>query len=69
MRLVIDLNDEVYNNIVVKNEYTDRDVIAVHNALMGAMQIDEKNVSLMTLHMVDRMFVCDAPTIIEADKE
>ena len=36
MRLVVDLNDEVYNNMVVKNEYTDRDIIAVHNALMVA---------------------------------
>ena len=39
MRLVVDLNDELYNNMVVKNEYTDRDVIAVHNALMGAIFI------------------------------
>ena len=41
MRLVVDLNDEVYNNMVVKNEYTERDVIAVHNALMGATRIPE----------------------------
>ena len=39
MRLVIDLHDEVYNNMVVKNEYTEMDVIAVHNALMGAERI------------------------------
>lgn len=31
--------------------------------------IDEKDLSLMTVHMIDGMFVCDAPTIIEADKE
>ena len=41
MRLVIDLYDEVYNNMVVKNEYTEMDVIAVHNALMGAKRIPE----------------------------
>ena len=41
MRLMIDLHDEVYNNMVVKNEYTERDVIAVHNALMGAIRIPE----------------------------
>ena len=41
MRLMIDLHDEVYNNMVVKNEYTDMDVIAVHNALMGAIRISE----------------------------
>ena len=41
MKLVVDLHDEVYNNMVVKNEYTDIDVIAVHNALMGAVLIDD----------------------------
>lgn len=41
MKIVIDLHDEVYNNMVVKNEYTDRDIIAVHNALMGAIIIPE----------------------------
>lgn len=30
--------------------------------------IDEKDLSLMTVHLVDGMLVCDAPTIIEADK-
>jgi hypothetical protein len=30
--------------------------------------IDEKDLSLMTVHLVDGIFVCDAPTIIEADK-
>ena len=39
VRLLIDLNDEVYNNIVVKNEYTERDVIAMHNALIGAIYV------------------------------
>ena len=41
MKLLVDLNDEVYNNMVVKNEYTRMDVIAVHNALMGAKRIQE----------------------------
>lgn len=41
MKLLIDLDDEVYNNFVVKNEYTRVDVIAVHNALMGAIRIPE----------------------------
>lgn len=31
--------------------------------------IDEKDLSLMTVHLIDGVFVCDAPTIIEADKE
>ena len=30
--------------------------------------VDEKDLSLMTVHMIDGMFVCDASTIIEADK-
>lgn len=29
--------------------------------------IDEKDVSLLTVHLIDGVFVCDAPTIIEAD--
>ena len=29
--------------------------------------VDEKDLSLMTVHMIDGVFVCDAPTIIEAD--
>lgn len=41
MKLLIDLHDEVYNNMVVKNEYTEMDVIAVHNALIGAKRIPE----------------------------
>jgi hypothetical protein len=31
--------------------------------------IDEKDLSLMTIHIIDGIFVCDAPTIVEADKE
>lgn len=30
--------------------------------------IDEKDLSLMTVHLIDGVFVCDAQTIIEADK-
>ena len=29
--------------------------------------IDEKDLSLMTVHLIDGILVCDAPTIIEAD--
>ena len=77
MRLVVDLNDEVYNNMVVKNEYTHMDVIAVHNALMGAICIPEGHGRL-----IDADELCEgrvnndivviavkhASTIIEADK-
>ncbi len=31
--------------------------------------VDRNDLSLMTVHMVDGVFICDAPTIIEADKE
>ena len=31
--------------------------------------IDENDLSLMTVHLIDGVFVCDAPTIIEKDKE
>lgn len=37
MKLMVDLNDEVYNNVVIKNEYTNRDIISLRNALMDAM--------------------------------
>lgn len=30
--------------------------------------VDEKDLSLMTVHLIDGMFVCDAPTIIEAER-
>ena len=31
--------------------------------------IDRNDLSLMTVHLIDGVFVCDASTIIEADKE
>lgn len=31
--------------------------------------VDEKDLSLMTVHLIDGIFVCTAPTIIEADRE
>ena len=36
IRLCVDIPQDVYNNMVIKNEYTERDVIAIHNALMDA---------------------------------
>lgn len=41
MKLLVNLNDEVYNNFV-NNEYTRMDVIAVHNALMVSKLIDKR---------------------------
>lgn len=31
--------------------------------------IDRNDLSLMTVHLVDGVFLCDAPAIIKADKE
>lgn len=42
MKLVIDLNEEVYEHFVIKNEYTRMDIIAVHNALIGAIPIGKR---------------------------
>ena len=36
IKLCVDIPEDVYNNMVIKNEYTERDVIAIHNALMDA---------------------------------
>lgn len=30
--------------------------------------VDRNDLSLMTVHLIDGVFLCDAPTIIEADK-
>lgn len=31
--------------------------------------VDEKDLSLMTVHLIDGVFVCNASTIIEADED
>ena len=77
MQIVIDIDDEDYKRIQdisdVFNSLTSRTYSAIRNGTPlpkgHGRLIDEKDLSLMTVHMIDGMFVCDAPTIIEADKE
>lgn len=37
IKLCVDIPKDVYDNMIIKNEYTNRDVIALRNALMDAM--------------------------------
>lgn len=57
MQIVIDIPEEVYNNMVVKNEYTDMDVIAVHNALMGAIRIPKGHGRLIDAEALQKQAV------------
>lgn len=73
MRIVINIPKVMYIN-------AKRDLLFGADILVNAIKngtplpkghgrlIDEKDLSLMTVHMIDGMFICDAPTIIEADK-
>lgn len=80
MQIVIDIDKNLYtrlfDNGIQDNEIEVDDVCEMARALrLGTplpkghgRLIDEKDLSLMTVHMIDGVFVCDAPTIIEADK-
>ena len=58
-------------------QWTALSCMEMKNALINGTQlpkghgrlIDEKDLSLVTVHLIDGIFICDAPTIIEADKE
>jgi len=70
MQIVIDIPNEKAEKLLAQmrldKNFRDCKVIPLpkgHGRL-----VDEKDLSLMTVHMIDGMFVCDAPTIIEADK-
>ena len=54
MNLYINLDDEVYNNIVIKNEYTRLDIVAVHNALMGAIHIPRGHGRIVDIGQIDK---------------
>lgn len=74
MQIVIDIPEEEYKDFCER-------YIGSHNTVINAMckgtplpkghgrLIDENDLSLMTVHLIDGVFVCDAPTIIEKDKE
>ena len=73
MKLVIDIPEEEWTRWIVDGEMN-------ANVLSDSLNnctplpkghgrlIDEKDLSLMTVHLIDGIFICDAPTIIEADK-
>ena len=76
-KIVIDISNDTYYRC--KNERVGLlpfDIPGVCNAIKNGTVlpkghgrlVDEKDLSLVTVHMIDGMFVCDAPTIIEADK-
>lgn len=74
IELVIKIPEEKYN--MIKNKmYCGIYDAEVYNAIDNGKPlpkshgrlIDEKDLSLMTVHMIDGMLVCDALTIIEAD--
>ena len=74
MQIVIDIPEDEYKK-------AQNDVYIIYDKMYSAIKngtplpkghgrlIDEKDLSLMTVHMIDGILVCDAPTIIEADKE
>ena len=75
--IVIKVSDEllsfVYRNGFVPSEKRNE----LNHAILQCVElpkghgelIDEKDLSLMTVHLIDGVFICDAPSIIEADKE
>lgn len=72
MKLIIDIPEELYQ--MCRSCLGDADCIESAIANGTPLQkghgrlVDEKDLSLMTVHIIDGMFVCDAPTIIEADR-
>ena len=77
IELVIKIPEDVFKRTVFYREFRDlNDCVTTIKALEKAVSlpkghgrlVDEKDLSLMTVHMIDGVFVCDAPTIIEANK-
>ena len=76
MQIVIDIDEKIYQE-AKKSGYSHLYDEEVANAVANGTPlpkghgrlIDEKDLSLMTVHMIDGIFVCDAPTIIEAESE
>ena len=73
MQIVIEIPEKTYHMINAGfYDYGDMNVIIYNGTPLPkghGRLIDEKDLSLVTVHMIDGMFVCDAPTIIEADTE
>jgi hypothetical protein len=76
MQIVIKMDEEDYKRIQdipdVFNSLASRTYSAIRNGTPlpehHGRLIDEKDLSLMTVHMIDGMLVCDAPTIIEGSE-
>lgn len=72
MQIVIDIDEELYDKMKTYQGLDNAYFAIKHGTPLPkghCRLIDEKDLSLMTVHMIDGMFVCDAPTIIEADTE
>lgn len=77
IELVIRIPKEIYSRILERNRIHTFDNETVCDAIKNGTPlpkghgrlVDEKDLSLMTVHMIDGMFVCTAPTILEADKK
>ena len=76
IKLIIEIPKDYYEIIKhdVEHHLTDyRPFIIIGNGIPlpkgHGRLIDEKDLSLMTVHLIDGVLVCDAPTIIEADNE
>lgn len=73
MQIVIDIPKEYYEILKEMSDETlsmDMAIIKYGTPLPEhhGRIIDEKDLSLMTVHLIDGMLVCDAPTIIEGSE-
>lgn len=75
MQIVIDIDENLYTRLFDNGIDNYDDAVDMAKAIRKGTPlpaghgrlIDEKDLSLMTVHLIDGIFVCDAPTIIEAD--
>lgn len=74
--IIIKMSEEMYNWVNDVNKFYDDygigdfiDLIKNGTPLpvKHGRLVDEKDLSLMTVHMIDGKLVCDAPTIVEAN--
>ena len=76
VQIVIELYKLDYESIKENDTIFDDDIEDVAKAIKNGVVlpknhgrlIDEKDLSLLTVHMIDGMFICDAPTIIEGSE-
>ena len=77
MQIVIDIDENLYTRLFDNGADNYDDAVDMAKAIRKGTQltkghgrlVDENDLSLMTVHMIDGVFVCNAPTIIEADRE